>query len=80
MPVHIALMSSAYGSASSVLSDRDMKKRTDAKAKKLSNTRRLKVKKEILRNLSTDDLAQVAGGVGCRPTVKPPGSDGCYKW
>ena len=57
-----------------------MKKRTDAQAKKPSTNRRLKLKKEILRKLNADDLTQVAGGVGCRPTVKPPGTDCCYIW
>ncbi|HUS64075.1 MAG TPA: hypothetical protein VMZ28_06005 [Kofleriaceae bacterium] len=52
-----------------------MKKRTDPKTKKAS-TRRLKVKKEILRNLSPADLNLVAGGIHCPWSVPPPGGGG----
>lgn len=52
-----------------------MKKRTDPKTKKAS-PRRLKVKKEILRNLSPADLNLVAGGIHCPWSVPPPGGGG----
>lgn len=54
-----------------------MKKRTDAKTKNPStSSRRLKVKKEVLRNLGTVDLSIVAGGIGCTRSSPPPGGGG----
>ncbi|HUS64077.1 MAG TPA: hypothetical protein VMZ28_06015 [Kofleriaceae bacterium] len=35
--------------------------------RKPAGTARLQVKKEVLRNLATDDLAAVAGGLSERP-------------
>jgi hypothetical protein len=50
-----------------------MKKRNAPTDTKAQNARRLKLKKEVLRNLSPADLGIVAGGIGCTRSVPPPG-------
>ena len=51
-----------------------MKKRSDATTTRPTvPTRRLKVKKELLRNLSPADLTQVVGGIGCPRSFPPSG-------
>ena len=51
-----------------------MKRRTDSKTQKPETKRseRLKVKREVLRNLDPKDLFQVVGGGICGRTNNPP--------
>lgn len=47
-------------------------KRSASPDPKQTSKKRLRLRKELLRNLSKSDLEQIQGGIGCPVSIRPP--------